>query len=172
MSCIQQIEGVTWGRVRRGSDYLQCLGVGSDLAGLLLLRPPRCGLPVGTLKPPVGGPPLTPPALPGLLPWSPLSGELVFRAPVPGCPSMATAVAPGAASVAPVSVSRPGAGWLPPLSGSWPRSPATSVPGARPPAISCSWSRPSAQPLLPLSLLSPPQPILISLLLLLSHSFP
>ena len=43
--------------------------------------------------------------------------------------------------------------------------------------MGCPWDgglssgSPSAQPLLPLSLLSPPQPILISLLLLLSHSF-
>lgn len=49
--------------------------MGSDLASLLLLRPPRSCLPVGALEPPVGGPPLAPPALPGLLPRRPLSGE-------------------------------------------------------------------------------------------------
>lgn len=49
--------------------------VSSDLASLLLLRPPRSCLPIGALQPPVSGPSLTAPVLPGLLPRRPLSGE-------------------------------------------------------------------------------------------------
>lgn len=52
---------------------------------------------------------------------------LVFGTPVSGAPAVASAVAAGAAPVAPVSVAGPGAG-LPPLTGRRPRAPSPPVP--------------------------------------------
>lgn len=128
---------------------------GLELAGLSLFRPLRTGFSVGALVLSFGKGLLLP--LPRLLPRRPVSRGLVLRAAVSGSSPVASAVAAGAAAVAPVplAVSGLGAG-LPLLAGGRARAPPPTLPGARPPTLPVSGGRPLPWAVLPLPFFPPP----------------